>query len=68
MGLFKDFFNEEGKGKEEIVSGKKLICSHCGNDRFINKSFMINNHGVNQTSENYICDKCGLVYWFYKLK
>lgn len=25
MGLFKDLFNEEGKGKEEIVSGKNLF-------------------------------------------
>lgn len=75
MGFFKNLFSEKGKGKEEIVSGRKLICSHCGNDRFINKSYMLNTQGAtfldiewtNQTAENYICDKCGFVHWFYQL-
>ncbi len=75
MGFLKKLFSESGKGKEEIVCGRKLICSHCGNDRFLNKSFMLNTQGstffdikwADRVAENYICDKCGMIHWFYEL-
>ena len=60
------------ESKERIVQGKKLKCSVCNNDRFWERETLMNTQGMtffgldwaNKPAQNFICDNCGLVYWF----
>ena len=59
-----------------IVSGKALVCAHCGHDRFWTRTTLLNTRGIsflgldwaNKVADNYVCDRCGYVHWFLTRK
>lgn len=60
------------KGNSYEVFGKKLVCPICDNDTFQTRETLMNTGGMalfnlefaNKSADNFICDKCGYVYWF----
>ena len=52
--------------------GHDLICPHCQNDRFYERTSLLNTSGMsllnldwlNQSATNYICSNCGRIEWF----
>jgi len=66
------------KKSEEVrtftVKGNPLKCLVCGHDHFWTRKTLMNTKGVsgigfawaNKTAENYICDSCGYVHWFFQ--
>jgi hypothetical protein len=58
--------------KEFEMGGKKLVCPVCDNDKFRCSSFMLNTRGltfldldwINEDADNYVCSKCGYIFWF----
>ena len=57
---------------EYQVFDRKLVCPVCENNKFYTRETLMNTAGmaffnlefINKTANNYICDKCGYVYWF----
>ncbi len=57
---------------ERFVLGNKLTCPVCGYDQFRKRSTLMNTPGMtflgvewaNKQADNFICGKCGYVYWF----
>lgn len=60
------------ESNEVTKLGKKLVCPVCGHDRFWSRQTLMNTRGatflnfdwVNKGATNYVCEKCGYVYWF----
>jgi rubrerythrin len=56
------------------VHGHPLKCPICGYDKFWIRKTLMNTPGVtfmgfdwaNKQSDNYICNRCGYVYWFFR--
>jgi uncharacterized protein len=54
------------------ITGKSIICPHCGNDRFDKKSALLNTAGLtflnldwaNRSATVLVCKKCGYIQWF----
>lgn len=61
-----------GPGKPVEIEKVKLVCSHCGHDRFHKGKALLNTRtrslaGIDFTDDNadvYACDKCGHLEWF----
>ena len=55
--------------------GRDLACPHCKNDKFYQRSGLLNTSGMsfmnldwlNRSATNYICSICGRVEWFTTL-
>lgn len=60
--------------REVKVCGNKLICPVCKNEKFWNRTTLMNTSGMtamgmdwlNKEADNYICTKCGYVFWFFE--
>ncbi len=60
------------KGEKFELFGKQLVCPMCENDTFYTRETLMNTAGMaffnlefaNKAADNYICDKCGYIYWF----
>ena len=61
--------------KERITpTGKKLECPICKSTLFWTRTTLMNTVGLsffnldwaNKNATNYVCDKCGYVYWFLR--
>ena len=60
------------ENREIEIRGNKLSCPICKNNKFWEKDTLMNTRGIsflgiswtNKEAENYICSKCGYVYWF----
>ena len=54
------------------VHGKDLICPHCEHNQFWTRTTLMNTKGAtffglewaNKHATNYVCDRCGYVFWF----
>ncbi|MEW6623329.1 MAG: hypothetical protein AB1420_09410 [Bacillota bacterium] len=63
----------KNKAQQYVVAGKKLICPICEHDEFWTRQTLMNTAGAtffgfdwaNRAADNYICDKCGYVFWFF---
>jgi C4-type Zn-finger protein len=61
------------ESRRQTVSGKKLSCPVCNHDMFWSRETLMNTPGMtffglewaNKKATNYICDKCGYVFWFF---
>ena len=61
------------ESRRQTVSGNKLICTVCNHDKFWEKETLMNTPGMtflglewaNKKANNYICDNCGYVFWFF---
>jgi hypothetical protein len=57
------------------VHGKILKCPVCNNKHFWHRTTLMNTSGMtfmgwewlNKEANNYICEKCGYVYWFFEV-
>ena len=64
---------KKSESRERIVKGNKLTCYVCKNDKFWFRETLMNTPGMtffglewaNKKAQNYICDHCGYVYWFF---
>lgn len=76
MGIFSDFGSLD-EGQSDVASaitkaGKLLTCSHCGCERFYERSAQLNTAGAtflgldwaNQSARVYVCRDCGHLEWF----
>ncbi len=60
------------KSEKVQVAGNELVCPVCGYDEFWYRETLMNTAGAtflgfdwaNKAAKNYVCDKCGYVYWF----
>jgi len=60
--------------KEVLKGGQKLKCSICEHDRFWSRRTLMNTRAfsffdfdwANRTAVNYVCDKCGFIFWFFE--
>ncbi|HPR62965.1 MAG TPA: hypothetical protein PK014_01990 [Thermoanaerobaculia bacterium] len=58
------------------IDGKDLVCPFCGNDTFWARQTLMNTRGLtfaglewaNREADNYICNRCGYVYWFFRVQ
>ena len=58
--------------KEYKIQGKKLVCPVCQSTKFWTRETLMNTSGMtffgvewaNRKATNFVCDKCGYVYWF----
>lgn len=58
---------------EYEVKNKKLVCPHCGKNKFWTRQTLMNTRAstffgfdwANRKAQNYICDNCGYVFWFF---
>jgi predicted RNA-binding Zn-ribbon protein involved in translation (DUF1610 family) len=63
---------ETPESNEITKFGKKLVCPVCDHDRFWSRTTLMNTRGAtffkvdwaNKKATNYVCDKCGYVFWF----
>lgn len=61
---------------EYDVYGKKLVCPHCGGEKFWTRETLMNTRAstffgfdwANRKAQNYVCNKCGYVFWFLNRK
>jgi hypothetical protein len=61
------------QSKEVVIEGNKLSCPICANDQFWSRTTLLNTRGltfldwdwVNKNAQNYVCSKCGYIYWFH---
>jgi hypothetical protein len=57
---------------EVSAEGKPLTCVVCGSSRFCERNYLLNTRGAtffnfdwaNSEATNYVCSKCGYVFWF----
>ena len=63
----------QGAGPQGFkAGGKQIRCTHCGHERFIAGSALLNTFGMtamnlawaNKKATTLMCDACGLVHWF----
>ena len=58
---------------EHEIKGKKLVCPHCNETKFWTRQTLMNTRAstffgfdwLNRKAQNYICDNCGYVLWFF---
>ena len=56
------------------AAGEKVVCPHCGNERFSEQAVLLNTQcftffrldWLNRNATALICSKCGLIQWFAK--
>jgi predicted RNA-binding Zn-ribbon protein involved in translation (DUF1610 family) len=61
------------EAQEYDVQGNKLVCPICGKTHFWTRTTLMNTRGAtflgfdwaNNEAENYICDNCGYIMWFW---
>jgi predicted RNA-binding Zn-ribbon protein involved in translation (DUF1610 family) len=54
------------------ISGKLLLCQHCGHKHFLEKKAQLNTSlltffdldWLNQSARLYVCGRCGFIHWF----
>ncbi len=57
--------------KEVIINGHKLLCPICGGNTFWENKDMVNSKWAilfgffNKKMENFICQQCGYINWFW---
>lgn len=64
----------EKRVQEYEVLGNKLVCPICSSNKFWTRTTLLNTETAtflgfdwaNKKAENYICDNCGYILWFYK--
>lgn len=62
--------------REFEIQGKKLVCPICGKTEFWTRSTLMNTRAAsffdfdwaNKQAENYICNSCGYIMWFWPLE
>ena len=62
--------------EERFVQGNKLTCPVCSSTQFWTRKTLMNTAGLsfldldwaNRNASNYVCDRCGYVYWFLERK
>lgn len=61
------------KGAQKVnIAGKPLVCHICQHDEFWKRETLMNTRGatffnfdwLNKGATNYVCDRCGYVFWF----
>ena len=60
------------ESRRQTIHGNNLVCPVCNHDKFWFRETLMNTPGMtffglewaNKRATNYICDKCGYVYWF----
>lgn len=58
------------------IDGKSLICPICANETFWKRQTLMNTPGMtffgiewaNRQAVNYVCNRCGYVFWFLRDK
>lgn len=63
---------QEEPPKAITRGGYDLICPHCRNDRFYERSWLLQTPGMtlldldwlNSSALNYVCSNCGRIEWF----
>jgi len=64
-----------GSGGEPVeIIGKTLACPFCGGTEFTTRKTLLNTRGAtffgldwaNRYAKNYICARCGYIYWFLR--
>jgi uncharacterized OB-fold protein len=58
---------------QQIINGIPLQCPVCKHDKFWSRKTLMNTPGAtffgvewaNKEAQNYICNKCGYIYWFF---
>ena len=53
------------------IGGIKLVCKHCGHERFASRSALLNTSGLtffdldwlNKNAEVFVCTRCGFLHW-----
>ena len=61
---------------ERSVQGNKLTCPVCSSTLFWTRTTLMNTAGLsfldldwaNRSASNYVCDRCGYVFWFLERK
>ena len=61
---------------ERFVQGNKLTCPVCSSSLFWTRRTLMNTTGLsfldldwaNRNASNYVCDRCGYVFWFLEKK
>ncbi len=61
-------------GQEIIKAGYKLICPVCSYNRFWSRktlmntrfSTFVNMDWANRNATNYVCERCGYIFWFFE--
>ena len=64
------FSNKPKEPKSFIIKGKPLVCGHCRNETFYEKTALIR-FGLsimNNTAACFICSQCSHVMWFREYK
>ncbi len=64
---------KQQEAKTYQVKGHHLKCVICGHDHFWTRTTLMNTSGAsffgfdwaNKEADNYICDNCGYVHWFF---
>ena len=59
--------------KEYEIKGHKLVCPICSKSQFWTRTTLMNTRGAsflgfdwaNSEGENYICNNCGYIMWFW---
>ena len=62
------------ESQEVLKHGKKLQCSICEHDRFWSRKTLMNTRGAtlleldwaNKQAVNYVCERCGYIFWFFE--
>jgi len=55
-----------------LANERKIVCTHCKNDRFTEQAVLLNTRGLtffkldwlNRNATTLICSTCGLIQWF----
>ena len=61
-----------GEPQAYTAGGRKVVCQHCGNDRFTRREAMLNTRiatffeldWVNRSGIALVCSNCTLIQWF----
>jgi hypothetical protein len=61
------------KPQQVVIKGKNLSCPFCNGELFWKKRTLMNTTGMtlmgmewmNTEAQNFICDNCGYIYWFW---
>ncbi len=65
---------EQEPGEPIEIAGTKLVCMVCKHDRFWSRRSMLNTRvktffkldWADKQADNYVCEKCGYIFWFYR--